>query len=127
MLMLHDVLEVGALHIVCEARIDEHHILLECGRVSGFFALELIAQSAAALMVHRALESRNAATTGMLLGTRKITLARGSYAVGDMLRVRAEERWGAGQLAQFSGRVEIDGALVAEGSINVMTGPPLVS
>lgn len=122
MLILDDVEQVGAMHIVCKARIGADHILLHEGRVSSFFAVELFAQSAAALMVHRALAGGQAPTTGMLLGTRKITLRRGAFALGDEVTVRAEEIWGAGALAQFSGRAEIAGALVAEGSINVMTG-----
>jgi len=122
MLILDDVEQVGAMHIVCKARIGADHVLLDQGRISSFFAVELMAQSAAALMVHRALVGGLAPTTGMLLGTRKITLERGSFEVGDDVTVRAEEIWGAGALAQFNGRVEVAGVLVAEGSINVMTG-----
>lgn len=127
MLILDDVEEVGPMHIVCLARIGRDHILLDHtppdrGRISSFAAIELMAQSAAALMVHRALEGNNAPTNGMLLGTRKIVCHRGHLREGDVVRVRAVEKWGAGQLAQFEGRVEIGPVCVAEGSINVMTG-----
>jgi len=125
MRLVDEVVAADDRSATCRARIGEDHLLLEEGHVSPLLAIELFAQTAAALMVHRALGAgAEAPRSGMLLGTRKVEMSAGRFEVGDELTISVEEVWGSGPLAQFDCRLERDGEVVARGSINVAeTGP----
>jgi predicted hotdog family 3-hydroxylacyl-ACP dehydratase len=95
----------------------------ESGAVPAWVALEWMAQCAAA---HGGLAARATgapAAQGMLVGARRLTLARGSLALGEKLCVSARATGSAGALVSFECEVnDASGALVATGSISVVVG-----
>ena len=127
MLLLDAVSEVGPDRIRTRVQIREDHILLEAdGTLSTLVAIELFAQSAAALMVHRSMAKDASPVMGALLGSRTFDVLTPHLAVGDVLEIEAVERWGQGQLAQLSCELFRESAgeweLVARGAINVVSG-----
>ena len=60
--------------------------------------------------------------SGYLLGSRVLDTFVDTFAVGDVVHTEAEEKWGAGALAQFSCQCFRGDQLVAEGAINVAAG-----
>jgi predicted hotdog family 3-hydroxylacyl-ACP dehydratase len=119
MRFIDEVIEVGDGHIVCRSRIDDAHIMADDGRVSPLVAIELFAQAAAALMVHRAAQAGAPPTGGFLLGTRKVDVGVDTFRAGDELTIDVRELWGNGPLAQFDCHLTRNGVEVASGSINV--------
>jgi predicted hotdog family 3-hydroxylacyl-ACP dehydratase len=120
MRLVDEVVSASDSAVVCRARIGEDHILREPnGRVSPLFAVELFAQTAAALMVYRSGQEGAGAFSGYLVGTRRIDIDIDAFDVGDEVLVTATELWGAGALAQLDCTVERGGVTVARGSINV--------
>ena len=119
MRLIDEVLEVGDAHIVTAATIAPSHILLRDGIVSPLLAIEIFAQSAAALVAHRSVAGGALHISGALLGTRSLDVFTDGFRVGDRLRAVAREAWGAGALAQFECDLYLDEARVAHGSINV--------
>jgi len=128
MLFLDEVLSVSDTKVETRVTLGEDFLMCgPSGAISPLVALELFAQSAAALMAHRAGGPDAPPVSGALLGTRKLDCHVDALLVGDVLRIEAEERWGAEQLAQFQCtlyRETPDGEeKVAEGAINVVAGP----
>ena len=125
MRFLDGVVEVAGPRIVCTADIGPDHLLLEdddVGGVSGLVAIELFAQAAAALLVHHAGRDGRGATSGYLLGARKLVVTVPRLGIGDRLVVHAEESFSQGPIAQFAGRLDRDGVEIARGAINVVHG-----
>jgi predicted hotdog family 3-hydroxylacyl-ACP dehydratase len=122
MLLVDEVVSVEGPRITVKAHISPDHILLEDGAISPLLAIELFAQAAAALMVHRSAQHGAGMESGYLLGTRKLELEVDAFHVGDELVVRAEELWGADALSQLDCTLERGGKVVAKGSINVARG-----
>lgn len=124
MLLLDEVTAVGADRIATRVTVRDEHILLEeDGTLSSLVAIELFAQSAASLMVHRSMSKDASPVTGALLGSRKFDVHAPRLQVGDVLEIEAVERWGQGQLAQLQCTMKRGDELVAEGAINVVSGP----
>jgi len=129
MRLVDGVVVVDGPRIVCTAGIGPDHLLLEPEEgagdagVSGLVAIELFAQAAAALLVYHARQSGHGATGGYLLGSRRLTVDAPRLRPGDRLRVRVEESFSQGPIAQFAGVLERDGVEIARGSINVVHGP----
>lgn len=122
MLFLDDVIDVSWTRIVTETVIGPEFLLLREGRVSPLVVIELFAQSAAALMAHRSAQSDAPDVSGYLLGARKLDVSVDGFAPGDTIRTEAEEKWGAGALAQFACKCLVGDRVVAEGAINVAAG-----
>ena len=127
MLFLDDVLEVSWTRIVTLTRFGDDFLMLGRGShgpdaISPLVTLELFAQSAAALMAHRQAQTDAPDVSGFLLGARKLDVHIDAFRVGDEVRTEAEEKWGAGALAQFACRSFLGDRLVAEGAINVAQG-----
>ena len=120
MRLLSSVEEAGPASIVCLARIDESHLLLDARReVSAVVAIELFAQAAAAWMVYRFSGHEGEPMGGYLLGTRRLEFMTDRFVLGDVLRVEVEQVWGTGPLSQFDGVLLRAGEIVAKGSVNV--------
>ena len=128
MRFVDDVISVGPDRVETTMTLREDHIMSGVatgpGEVSPLIAIELFAQSAAVLMSHRTSGTDPNPVAGALLGTRGITTEVDRLKVGDVLIVRATEKWGQGALAQFecelfrvSGESE---ERCASGSINVV-------
>ncbi len=126
MRFIDEVSSVEDARIVCRCRFSDEHIMANDGRVTPLVAIELFAQAAAALMVHRAAQAGAPPTGGFLLGTRKVDVNVDAFRSGDELTVDVRELWGNGPLAQFECVATRDGEEVARGSINVASagGPP---
>lgn len=133
MRFVDDVLSVGPDHVETTMTLRPDHIMAGVAtderKVSPLIAIELFAQSAAVLMSHRTMGTDPNPVAGALLGTRGITTDVDTLTVGDVLIVRAKEKWGQGALAQFECelfRVTPDGTdgtteeRCASGSINVV-------
>ncbi|MEM1413595.1 MAG: hypothetical protein AAGH15_01780 [Myxococcota bacterium] len=122
MRLIGGIVEVDGPRIECTASIGEDHILRAPERegVSSLVVIELIAQAAAALLVFHARRQGGGATQGFLVGARRLRFAVPELAVGDELRVFAEESFSQGPIAQFVGRIERGGEAIAEGTISVV-------
>ena len=112
MLLLRTVLSHSNAETRCEGWFDPQFAQLCGGEVPAAFALELIAQTAA---VHHALceltDGRDfeRATRGLLLGSRRLRLIRGTLPTAEPLKVTVfggQDPPGAGGLIRFEGRVE---------------------
>jgi len=125
MLLIDEAVSQEGRSLVCRAVIREDHPFLEEDGVPALVAIELFAQTAAALVGMLAPAGGPSMTTGALLGTREVRLHVPSFAVGDELLIRCTEAWTIGPAAQIECALTRGGATVAEGSINVMAGEPM--
>lgn len=110
--------------IVCRSTIREGHPFLQGGEVSMLVAVELFAQSAAALVGLLAPPGGPSMTTGALLGSREVRFFADALTLGDEVEIRCEEVMTLGPTAQIECALYRDGAKIAEGSVNVMAGEP---
>lgn len=119
MLLLRAVLSHAPGETWCEAGIDAGFAAACGGEAPAAFALELIAQAAAA---HHGLATRGPqATRGLLLGSRRLLLHCRALPTGEPLRVGIRGGAAAGSLIRFEGRVEdAAGRLLAEGDATVL-------
>jgi len=122
MLFLDDIVEVSWTKIVTKTVFGPDFLMAKDGQVSPLVVIELFAQSAAALMAHRSAQTDAPDVSGFLLGARKLDVTVDGFAVGDEVRTEAEEKWGAGALAQFACKCFVGDQVVAEGAINVAAG-----
>ena len=89
------------------------------GSVPAWLALEWMAQCAA---VHGGLVARaegRAPVPGMLVGAKRIELARARFDAGEALEVEARHAGGAGGLASFECELRAEGERVARGTLSV--------
>ena len=123
MLLLDEVLEQVGVSIVTQTTVREDTFFVHEGELPMMVAIELFAQSAAALL---SLRARRGSTidirSGALLGTRKIELLEPACRVGDVLTTHCTESIAVGPTAQIECKLLRDGATVARGSVNVMAG-----
>jgi predicted hotdog family 3-hydroxylacyl-ACP dehydratase len=92
------------------------------GAVPGWVALEWMAQCAAA---HGGLAARAAGAPpaqGMLVGAKRLTLTRPSFALAEKLQVTARATGHVGKLVSFDCEVSAEGKVVARGEISVVVG-----
>jgi len=121
MRLIDEIISVGGTRVTCQSTIGDDHLLCrEDGRVPAILAIELFAQSAAAMMMHRAtLAGGSGKSSGILLGARLLDFEVDAFEIGDVLLTHLEERYTDGPIAQLAGTVERDGVVVASGAINV--------
>ena len=126
MLFIDRVVSVADPVLVSELTLRDDFILNREGEVSPLVAIELFAQSAAALMAHRSAKANAPKVSGALLGTRRLDCHVNVLRVGDVLQSEVREIFGAGALAQFDCVLyRVGGDMrerIAEGSINVAAG-----
>jgi predicted hotdog family 3-hydroxylacyl-ACP dehydratase len=122
MRLVDEVIDVTPRSVTCRSTLRDDHILKNSnGDISALLAIELFAQTAAVLMLHRATLKTDGTkmTRGMLVGVRTLDLEVDAFDVGDVLSTRMEERYTADAIVQLAGEVERDGVVVARGAINV--------
>jgi predicted hotdog family 3-hydroxylacyl-ACP dehydratase len=124
MLMLDAMLAHSSDACVCTKTFRAGDPLVEDGAVTSLVTIELFAQTAAAHFGYAGYLTGAGMTSGALLGTRKIDLAVGSFAVGEEIIIRATQVFAIPPAAQFECTAEIAGEKVAEGTINVAMGAP---
>ena len=124
MLLVDELVSHEGRRIVCRTTIREDHPFLAGGRISSVLAVELFAQTAAALVGLLAPPGGPSMTTGALLGSRQIKLYTDALAAGDVLDIHCEESWTIEMAAQIDCALYRAGVKIAEGSINVMAGEP---
>lgn len=121
MLLLRAVLSHTPEETRCAAIIDAAFAAACGGEASVVFALEMIAQAAAA---HRGLCLGGAgprATRGLLLGSRRLQLRCRALPTGQLLTVVVLGASAAGGLIRFEGRVEdATGRVLAAGDVTVL-------
>ncbi len=122
MRFLDDVVTVTSERIRTRAELRQGHILESGNGISALIAIEIFAQSAAALLAHRARSVGQAQVSGALLGSRRVDFLVPRFRIGDVLEAEVSETWGAGELAQFDGTLFREREVVAQGSINVVSG-----
>jgi predicted hotdog family 3-hydroxylacyl-ACP dehydratase len=106
----------------CTKTFREGDPLVSNGRASALAVIELFAQTAAAHFGYAGLVRGGVMTSGALLGTRRIDLEVGSFAVGEEITIVAKRVMAMAPLAQFDCEAKIDERVIASGSINVAMG-----
>jgi predicted hotdog family 3-hydroxylacyl-ACP dehydratase len=124
MLLVDEVVRHEGLTVVCRTTVRDDMPFVRGGRVPALLALELFAQSAASLVALLAPPGGPSMAAGALLGSRRVRLHTDELRVGDVLEMRCEEKLAIGPTAQIHCELRRGGALLAEGSINVMAGVP---
>lgn len=127
MLLVDRLLAHDALHVTIEKTFREGELFVEAGSVSGFVAVELFAQAAAAHFGYAGLIAGGVFASGALLGTRKIELRVPHFGVDRRLEVRAHQVFAMPPAAQYDCTlldVTDEERVLATGTINVAMGPP---
>jgi predicted hotdog family 3-hydroxylacyl-ACP dehydratase len=125
MLLVDEIVSYEGRSIVCRSEIrPDHPFLSPEGNVSSLVAIELFAQTAAALVGLLAPPGGPSMTTGALLGSRQVKLHADSFKLGDVLDIHCRESWTIDLAAQIDCALYRRGEKLAEGSINVMAGEP---
>jgi predicted hotdog family 3-hydroxylacyl-ACP dehydratase len=124
MLMLDRMIVHTADECVCTKTFRAGDPLVEDGAVTSLVTIELFAQTAAAHFGYAGYLAGSGMTSGALLGTRKIELHIGTFALDAAILIRAKQVFAIPPAAQFECTAEIDGRRVAEGTINVAMGAP---
>jgi predicted hotdog family 3-hydroxylacyl-ACP dehydratase len=125
MLLVHELVSHEGRGIVCTTTIGPDFLLVRADRtVSSIVAIELFAQTAAALVGLLAPPGGPSMATGALLGSRGIKLHVDRFDVGDVLEIRCTESWTIEMAAQIDCELYRRGEKIAEGTINVMAGEP---
>ncbi len=124
MLLVDELVSHEGRKIVCRARVRDDHPFLRDGEVPALVAVELFAQTAAALVGLLSAAGGPSMAMGALLGSREVRLFTDALRLGDTVDIHCEEAWTIGPAAQIECALYRDGARIAEGSINVMAGEP---
>lgn len=124
MLLVDELVSHEGRKVVCRAHVRSDHPFLRDGKVPVLVAVELFAQSAAALVGLLAARGGASMTQGALLGSREVRFFTDALRVGDTVDIHCAEAWTIGPAAQIECALYRDGARIAEGSINVMAGEP---
>jgi predicted hotdog family 3-hydroxylacyl-ACP dehydratase len=123
MLLIARVVAHAPEETTCELEVAASALFADAaGSVPGWVALEWMAQCAAA---HGGLAARAAGAPpgkGMLVGARRLELARPAFARDETLRVTARWTGAAGALASFACEVRDAQGVVASGSLSVVVG-----
>ena len=125
MLLVDELVSHEGRGVVCRAEIRPDHLFLRPdGTVSSLLAIELFAQTAAALVGLLAPPGGPSLAQGALLGSRQIKLYTDVLKVGDVVDIHCTESWTIEMAAQIDCALFRAGEKIAEGSINVMAGEP---
>jgi len=120
MLLLGRVLSHGAERTVCGLDPAASELFRDAeGRVPAWLALEWMAQCIAAHGGLLARASGKPPAPGVLVGAKRLELARADFAPGDALEVEVRFVSAAGALASFDCAVRSGLELVASGSLSV--------
>lgn len=123
MLFLDQLVEHSETHAVCTRVVRAGDLFLDDeGAMSALVTLELFAQGAAAHFGYQGLLEGGDAVAGALLGTNRIDLAQGSFALGDTLEVHVRQAMVMPPLAQYECEIKKGGQTLATGSIKVAMG-----
>lgn len=121
MLLISRLVEFESHSGVAEADINtENPLLDERGDLDRLAAVEMIAQSYAALKGYDDLKHGRSIRKGYLVGVRDMKFFDGSQK-GDVLRIHISTLKSLGEFASAKGEVSRKGAVIAEGTIKVWT------
>ncbi|MEP6860671.1 MAG: hypothetical protein ABJE66_08640 [Deltaproteobacteria bacterium] len=109
MLLLDEVVELGATRSVCRARIKPDCVFATAGVIHPAALIEFMAQCCATLMAARTGEPR----PGMIVSCREIDFFVDELRVGDQLELVADRLTGETQLAVFECKVARAGDVIA--------------
>lgn len=119
MLLLDRVLAFEEKALVAEVTIGPHSPYLQAEGVPSYLGIEYMAQAIAALAGARGRAQGEKPRIGFLLGTRLLTSQRGWFRPGERLEIHVVSFFEGEQMGSFDGRIEIDGATVVAGRLNV--------
>ncbi len=119
MIVIDDVLAVGADWVESGVRIGEDSLLYEPGAgVPVWTGIEYMAQTVAMYAGIEAKRSGSDIKIGLLLGTRRFEAMTEYFVLGDYLRIHARQEWCNDQMAVFDCNIESESRL-ATARINV--------
>lgn len=119
---VHQVLALGEHDIVCRGRIPQDCPALTRGVAPTWVAIELAAQAAGLLPAARE-EPSTVPRVGYLVRVRDARWTRPTVPAEADLIARVERVGGAGPLALFRARIELDGAQIASASLGTYLAP----
>lgn len=119
MLLLDRVVAYEEKALVAEVTIGQHSPYLQAEGVPAYVGIEYMAQAVAALAGVRGRLKGEKPRIGFLLGTRQLTSTRGWFRLGERLDIHVASFFEGEGMGAFDGRVEIGGATVVAGRLNV--------
>ncbi|WP_417782185.1 hypothetical protein [Terasakiella pusilla] len=119
MILIDRVIDHTEEWIETEVFITEDTPFLKGGQVPSYVVIEYMAQSIAALSGLKAHAKQEEIKIGFLLGTRKLSLQRDHFAIGDVIRVEAKSLYDDGSMGSLDCLAKIAGDVIAEARLNV--------
>jgi predicted hotdog family 3-hydroxylacyl-ACP dehydratase len=119
MILLDEVLASDEASLVATVTIRPTSLFLEAEGIPGHVGLEYMAQACGAFAGIEALRKREAVRIGFLLGTRRYIMHAPWFRLDERLTVSVSLGYRDEAMANFDGRIEIAGKLVAEGRLTV--------
>lgn len=105
MLLIDDIVDVTGDRIVCRTTIHPDCVFAIAGRVHASAMIEFVAQVCAIFVGVRNARDGDPPQLGLIMGSREISFAVDSFAVGDELTIVATKVFGEDRLAAFTGTV----------------------
>lgn len=112
MVFVDRIVEIGAQYIITELNIRPELMFCEEAGLPTWSSIEIMAQSISAFAGYQGHLHGQAPQIGFLLGTRKLHLPMSHFALGECLRVRAEQSYLHDGLAQFDCEIEYAGQTI---------------
>jgi predicted hotdog family 3-hydroxylacyl-ACP dehydratase len=119
MILLDAVLACDVASLVATVTIRPTSLFLEAEGVPGHVGLEYMAQACGAFAGMEALRKGEAVRIGFLLGTRRYIMHAPWFRLDECLTVSVSLGYRDEAMANFDGRIEIAGKLMAEGRLTV--------
>ena len=122
MCLLDAMLEADPLNSVCEATIREDAIFLEDDAVPAQIGIEYMAQAIAAHGGWLSQLKGEPVKVGFLLGAPRWNIHRGSFQLGQTLRIEVSQDWGDDELRRFDCLIKDkdSGEVMQDANINVL-------
>lgn len=121
--LLDEVVSWDGTTLVAAVTIRPETLFLEEGGVPAHIGIEYMAQTCGAFAGAQALDAGRAVRIGFLLGTRRYTVHRPRYALGERLTVTASLVYADEAMANFDVRIEVSGGLAAAAQLTVFQPP----
>ncbi|MEO7732937.1 MAG: hypothetical protein ABIY55_18375 [Kofleriaceae bacterium] len=120
MLLIDEIVEVGALRAVCRTTIHPDCVFAIDGVVHPSAMIEFIAQACAIFVGVRGERDGDPPRLGLIMACREITFAVDRFEIGDELTLEVTKVFGQKQLAAFTGTVLRGGVACATLQLSVV-------
>lgn len=108
---------------LCSFRVTEQNPCLRAGRLPAIYAVEAMAQAAAAHLGALALWRNEPPAGGYLVGVRDLVLGCPSFAPGDALEIAVRRTFGSDRFASYGCVVRTAQIDAAKATVNVLRRP----